>query len=411
MQQEGLAFNWQDTLEKVVKETTPLKKRPNPNGPGNVIPEIVNVVSTVVTLPQTGSEKKYRLPLQAVSMRMGPCSQYAPVQFAANIIKLTTSTADTSALMFGSGKIVLVSALSVEHTRYMSHVFRLLAEQVPCMIHNPETGEIRQDTLAGHTVFENNVTHNVVGHGELGCRLNLAALLAANPESIKYLPDSFPAAGASIWITKDKKCHCAKAADKDSDVKNVMGKIGRKKCACTIKSLIFDTGEIVLIGGRRVQDVNETFYKMKAMLPMYESTENVVPKEDRFYHRIGTMMLKSASGNRNANAAKVKKTRELSKSEAIATVLRDARRFKTKKPKTLSSSTIKQKARLTALMRQSEDGCLEQVKMTLAMEPEQLDIVDDNGHTALQRLMCIERSFEQEHVFAFLKEETLKRHA
>ena len=396
MEKEG----WENTLDQIISNTTPLKKRPLPH----VIPDIVNMVSTVVTLPQTGADKKFRLPLQAISMRLGSCSQYAPVQFAANIVNITTSTAKTTSLMFGSGKIVVVSALTVEHTRYMSHIFRLVAEQVNCMIHDPDTGDIKQGTLGGYTVFTNNLTHNVVGHGELGCRLNLAALLEANPESIKYLPDSFPAAKASVWLTSDKKCHCAQSMHEDSDVVNVMGKIGRKKCACTIKALIFDTGEIVLIGGRRVQDVNEIFYKMKAMLPMYKSTSRVVPKEERFYQRIGTMMGKSGGGG----GGKVKKNREMSESEAISIALRDARQFKTKRPKVLSNSTIQQRARLTALMRQAEDGCLEQVKMTLCMEPEQLNEMDENGHTALQRIMCIERTFEQEQVFQFLKQETLK---
>ena len=106
----------------------------------------------------------------------------------------------------------------------------------------------------------------------------------------------------------------------------------------------------------------------------------------------------------------MKKTRQLTESEAIATVLREAKQFKVKKPKMLSSSTIQQKARLSALMRQAEDGRLEQVKMTLDMEPEQLDVLDENGHTAFQRLLSIERSLEQERVFEFLKQETIKRY-
>lgn len=402
------AKGWQKNLDEIIKKTTPIKKRPSDYE--SVIPEIVNVVSTVVTLPQT-PDKKYRLPLQAISMRLGPCAQYAPVQFAANIVKLTTSTSDTTALMFGSGKIVIVSALTEMHTRFMSHVFRLIAEQIPAMVYDPETGEIKEDTLSGHTVFTNNVTHNVVGHGELGCRIDLAALLEANPESIKYLPDSFPAAKASVWLTDDKKCQCKKQQQEDDEVGAVMDKMGggRKKCACTVKALIFDTGEIVLIGARRVQDVNTIFYKMKAMLPRYKSTSAVVPREERFYQRIGSMMVKTRDKGAETKNAKVKKGPELSESEAIATALRDARTFKTKKPKVLSNSTIQQKARLSALMRQSEDGTLSQVRMTLAMEPEQLDMVDDNGHTALQRLMCIERNFEQERIFEFLKGETLKR--
>lgn len=406
--------DWTRTFDNVLERVKPLKKRPSEYE--KIIPDIVNVVSTVVTLPQTGAEKKYRLPLQAMSMRLGPCAQYAPVQFAANIVKLTTSISDTTALMFSSGKIVVVSALTEYHTRYMSHVFRLLAEQVPSMVYDEETGDIGQNTLSGKTVFANNVTHNVVGHGELGCRINLAALLEANPESIKYMPDSFPAAKFSAWLTEDRKCRCKKNAQNvDADVSRVMGKIGKKKCACTIKALIFDTGEIVLIGGRRVEDVNAIFYKMRAMLPKYESTSKVVPREERFYQRIGTMMVKgsssssSSSGSAGGGQKKVKKGRELSESEAIASVLTNARKFKSKKPKALSTSTIQQKARLTALMRQAEDGTLDQVQMTLAMEPEQLDMVDDAGNTALQRLMFLERNLEQERIFDFLKRETLSR--
>ncbi len=64
-------------------------------------PVVVNMVSTTWLLEQG---KGYLLPLHAASMMLGLCSQYAPNQFAANILRFTTSVAGSTALAFASGK-------------------------------------------------------------------------------------------------------------------------------------------------------------------------------------------------------------------------------------------------------------------------------------------------------------------
>lgn len=161
----------------------PIRKRPV-SDEARMLPKIVNLVSTVELLPQG---KGYRLPLHAIARALA-CAQYAPVLFAANILKLTDSIGDCTPLVFASGKIVVVSGQTPHHTLYMSQLTRFILEQIQCAM-RAEDGTINPcGSLVGRTIFRDCTIHNVVGHAELGCRINLQAMCEAAPSACKWVP-------------------------------------------------------------------------------------------------------------------------------------------------------------------------------------------------------------------------------
>lgn len=150
-------------------------------------PIIENIVSTFDMLPQV-FDKRYRLPLDSIASALR-CSQYAPVSFAACIIKLSDSITDSTALIFATGKIVIVASLSRDHALYVSQLVRFIVEQVQAVFLGPPQ---RVDCLVGYTIFENCSIHNIVGKGDLNRKLDLQAMAEAAPLCCKYHPKDFP---------------------------------------------------------------------------------------------------------------------------------------------------------------------------------------------------------------------------
>ena len=373
-------------------------------------PIIVNIVSTAILLPQRPDlppEKQYKLPLDAISMRLG-CSQYAPVLFAANIIKFTDSTTNATVLVFGSGRIVMVSGLSPNHTRYISQMIRVIIEQIQCMMIAEDGKSIVRGSLLGRTVFENCSIHNIVGHGDLGCKIDLQAMVDAAPACCTWAPDFFPGLKCKIWLNTEHKCVCgcgssggkkkglspssprtplAAKGEEDEVLKAVIGKQG--KCTCIIKVLVFDSGRIVITGGRNVRDVNSVFFRIKHLAPMFKSgsSDSVIPKEDRFYQRLSAMMVPTGMTTKKA---KLVQKPEMKPSDAIASVLSsivdasfsaaDDCGGGTKRGGTGSG---------TPLMRMAEAGRVSDVRMTLEMDPEQANELDADGKSALDRLKAM----------------------
>lgn len=369
---------WEDVLREQAKGVIPIRKRPFKRHKD--APMIVNTVSTVAILP-----KGYKLPLQAIANALGGCSQFEPSQFAADIIKLKTSTSDATILVFSSGKLVLTATTTEMHTKYMAHIYRLLIEKVECVMMDEVSKNIEIGTLAGKTVFENLQTHNMVGHGYLGVKVNLRALRNANPDSVKWLPEGFPAAKCCAWLTDDNMCHCHVGGE-DPDVLKVVPKLLRKRCACTIKCLVFPTGRVVMTGGRNLQDINDVFYRMKRLAPHFEEGKSidifVVPKEKEYREQ------------RPRNT--------LSQDEAIALLLESVHSFKPKKIKTKQIHTS------NILLTFVEFGRLSNVKDTIDFMPEGGGGEEDIEE-AIEKLSNMERTAEQTIILDYLKKKSKKR--
>lgn len=356
---------WELALSTVIRDTKPIKQQQASSS--SSVPVIVNMVGTVSFL-----QTPYKLPLEAIAMRLGQCVQYAPKKFAAAIVKIKNINTVSTGLLFESGKMVLVSAMSTEHMRYVSQLIRVMVEQV--------------GSFDGRTVFKRAVTHNIVGSGDLGYRVDLRLLREANPDAVKWEPDLFPAAKCSIWLTQSGKCECSIIAapeeNEDEELVKFLGKVIQKKCPCTIKCLIFDTGTVVMTGGRSVRDMNAVFVRIRQMIPQYKSASQAdVAKEDRFETRLGSMMVcKTAAKN-----VHVRKKRTIEDPlESVTWFIAKSLEFKGgKRYKPSGSSSSK-----NPLIKLAQDGRREDFEETARMEdpsllqdPELVAILENIGWT------------------------------
>lgn len=394
---------WKIVLEEQVKNVVNTRKKPFEKFKD--APMLVNTVSTVSIL-----SPGYKLPLHAIAAALGPCCQFEPTQFAAAIIKTTNSTSDATALVFSSGKLVLTATTTHMHTMYMAHVFRLMIEHVVCVMKDEKTGEIVMDKFAGKTVFENLRAHNMVGHGDLGVQVDLRALKNANPDSVKWLPDSFPAAKCCVWLTEDNMCHCNSSSsysstttinsmnpasttpaglfqEEDPDVLRIVPKLLRKRCACTIKCLVFPTNRVVMTGGRNMGDINSVFYRMKALAPHFEvgaAMDILVPRD-------------SASSSSSSLKKKRKETQVVSQEDSVNILLDSIYGFKPRriKKKQANSSNI--------LLTFAEYGRVSNVKDTvLLLQTEHGDELE-GVKEAIAKLSSIERTPEQTNNLEYLR--------
>ena len=237
------------------------------------LPEIVNVVATVAIFPPD-SKMTHRFPLEAIASQIGGNVQYGPLNLPADILRLRDSISDSTALVFRSGKLVIVHCLSWEHSRFCCHYYRMLLESIECVMRDPsDDGRLKLTTLAGRTQFDNWQVHNSVGYGRLGCRVDLAALRAAAPHVCQYKPDAFPGLKLRVWIKPPSECMCEKL-----------------KCPCKVKMLIFDTGKIIIVGARSTRDVNSVFYRFKLLVPQFVEHGQQLPRNKRFEARMARLL-------------------------------------------------------------------------------------------------------------------------
>jgi TATA-box binding protein (TBP) (component of TFIID and TFIIIB) len=376
----------QHELELMQANVVPIKRRHVPQNERD-LPDIVNVVSTVILLPQRTDlppHQRYKLPLGAITARLG-CSQYAPVLFAANILKLKDSQADVTALIFATGKVVLVAALSMGHTRYICQLVRVIIEQVQCALYDAETQQIHIGTLCGRTIFQDCSLHNIVGNANLNCRIDLQAMCDAAPTACKWDPDNFPGLKCRIWLTDTHTCHCKGKRQTHAELQAAVGKTS--KCVCVLKVLVFDTGQLVITGGHSVEDVNSVYFRIKALAPRYEHTKNVIPRESRFYQRLSSMLVNTARRQKSTQRTQVHEPGHMKEGEAIAMLMNDV-----SQPLSLHGAAAVKKQNTggtTMLMQLAEEGRVEEVIGLLLYDPDQCDLRDSAGQTALQRLQQI----------------------
>jgi TATA-box binding protein (TBP) (component of TFIID and TFIIIB) len=384
-------------------------------------PQIVNLVNTVQLLPQikdpvTG-KPVYKLPLESISMILRSCSQFAPRQFAANVLRLKDNITDTTSLIFRSGKIVTVRNLSENHTTYVSQLFRIVIERVRAMMRDPDTGRVFCGTLEGRCTFDTCSIRNVVGSGDLGIQVDLPKLKCAAPHYCKYEPAIFPGLKFRVWTPASQKCVCAMSFDQQADdddddddedeaaIAEVVVDL-KTKCICVVKCLIFDSGKLVITGGKSVQVVYDVFQRIKRLAVQFEDKEdNTVPREKRFRHRLSRMMINAGileaeaattTGSKGSGGKRARQQQQkgrpvleriLNEDEALAAVLVGLTDFKPNQTfKKAKRNPKHMDVSVTPLMRMVDRGRLKNVITLLSMDPQQAFDKDGNGHTALDRL-------------------------
>lgn len=356
MKRKGLSQILRNHLESTVELHQQKESRPD-------IPRIVNVVSTVELFPQG---PQYRFPLESIAAQLDGCVQYCPLKFPANIIRLRDRDSDSTALLFRSGKITTAHSLSWEHAQFCCHMFRLMIENVECVMRDPDDdNRLKVTKLAGRTEFANWQIQNAVGFGILNCRLDLRAILDAAPDVCQYKPDSFPGLKLRAWVKPQEECQCEHAA---------------LKCQCKVKLLIFDTGRIIITGARSVRDINQVFYRFKAIAPSYVDEKEELPRNERYQARIKSLLEDKNVGAIPQALVEVDDDEE-KEDEELLEIMTKTRKKRLKRARTDGSETE------STFFRACLEGQEPNVRFMLSINGAQhLEERDDKGKTALERL-------------------------
>jgi TATA-box binding protein (TBP) (component of TFIID and TFIIIB) len=232
------------------------------------LPVIANMVCTVRLLP-----KGQTFDLRFITQRLINSHLKS---FAGMVIEHTDAVNRSTALLFSSGSMVIVSQESHYHAIHTAQRIRLVLETI--------TGK------QGVTVFEGFTVQNVVGNSYFGCLIDLKAMCDACPTDCNWEPDNFPGLKLPVYKTPEQRCVC-----------------NFKKCQCEIMALIFDRGKVVMTGARSIGEINYVSKRLHDQLPAaFEHQENKpIPRGDRFYKRMAAMMV--PSGRTGKNIKKVKK--------------------------------------------------------------------------------------------------------
>lgn len=378
---QGLVPTWETHLDSLCRQLVPLKKRAPLIEAAKQLPRIVNVVATANLLPPG-----YSLPLKTIASSVA-CAQYAPRMFAASILRFTGSISASTALLFSTGSIVIVSLRSKDHARYMGQMLRAILEAA-CPL------------FAQRLCFERCEIHNVVGNADLGYPIDLQAMSEAAPACCKYFPELFPGLECKIWLTESYKCVCGKSAGAAGKTRDVVAKLlpgagSQRKCSCVVKLLIFKTGCLVITGARRLADVNAVFFRIKSLLGEFKTDNN------RFYKALGSMLTPVAPD-------KVPR-KEIKPDVAVACVLSGVNPMSSSSNNRLSQPAAAAAAAtgLSPFMQMALAGRVEVVKTLFLMDPEAAEERDGAGRTTLQRLQEIptgERTGEQVKIIEMLSE-------
>lgn len=348
---EGERDEWDALFEK----TLPLKRRPGAQDTVKRVPAIVNVVATATFLPPG-----YTLPMKQIARSLR-CTQYAPRMFAANICRFLDSISACTALIFSTGCVVVVSLRSENHARYTCQFLRTLLEAVRCVLRASEPVH----SLTGRLRFDRCEIHNIVGKGDFGHLIDLQAMCDAAPSNTKWFKDSFPGLECKVWLTPSYTCVCGRPPGHKVASGPWGGGEGpgQRKCSCAVKLLIFSTGQYVITGARRLQDVNAVSFRVSALAGKYKALENTAQE-----HHLG-----GGGGGKRGNVKK-----SLKPDTAVAAIMAGAPMLPTPNGEVMPP-----------FMQMALAGRVEIVTRLFLMDPDAAQERDSQGRTTAQRLEAI----------------------
>lgn len=193
------------------------------------LPGVVNMVCTTKLLSGMDDDDERKLNGWGINLHRvvlhGPNAKYRQRRFAAITLRLDGSVA----LLFESGKMVLVSALSPKHALYCSQRYRQWLENIPFLMYDDEKKESYVGTLKGQLSCRDTTVHNVVASGSLfQDGVDLSSLLDENEGKCSWVPDSFPNATYGPFELKNGTTANANISDRRAKVV-IMGVTNREE--------------------------------------------------------------------------------------------------------------------------------------------------------------------------------------
>ena len=276
---------WERALEpagEVARTVTAVPRVVDEKRSRDDIPRVVNVVTTFQLISQEKirrgpckGKRRFWLPQSALVMKF-PAGQFSPKRFTAVILRVRDHATHVTALIFQSGKVVVVHTLSDAHALSASQMVRRIVGNVQVPVQDRYTGQIRLQLLRDHITFENRRLRNFVLSSHLGNRIDLHALAAAAPSIVSWEPDGFPGAEVTARIRSSDECTCKPSQ--------------RIKCGCKVKCLIFASGAIVITGATSVEDGNRVFYLFKSIAPRFNDLSAPERREQTYAKRLARML-------------------------------------------------------------------------------------------------------------------------
>ena len=228
---------------------------------------INNIVGTVKLLGDGQS-----ICLESIAAHYGGLVKFAPKKFAAAILRVKDSISTTTCLAFRSGKIVVVGALSENHSLCACQNYRRMIEQVEIIYANG--GSLGPYNLINRTQFKDWRVTNIVADFDIGYRPDLKVLAELLADLSNWNPDLFPGLKLIVWIRPKSECVCVK-------------KKKNKSCKCNARVLLFDTGKAVFTGCKSLSDINQIRFRIEELMSdeIFHDKDDEPTRKDRFESR------------------------------------------------------------------------------------------------------------------------------
>ena len=230
---------------------------------------ITNIQSTVVII-----DKGCLLQLKSIVLSLSGMAKHNPKRFAAVIIRAYFGVHVTTCMVFDSGKIVVIGALSLEHSRYAAQMYRRMISNVKSLYYDSKTNKHIFTDLSLRSKFDDFGVHNIVATTKLKYGINQKSFRDTKQRDANYEPESFPGCPFLVWIRPREKCQCEK--------KKATAKYS---CDCNIQTSLFGSGKINLTGSKSIRDTNRAKHIIMHLTKNFSQSKKIVPKEKRFQLR------------------------------------------------------------------------------------------------------------------------------
>ena len=237
----------------------------DPNATTNI--KYSNIVTT------TRLFKNSCMPLESLfAQRSAPYIKSTPRSFPGVQFKIKDVIGKCTHVLFRSGKMNTVGACSIEHARYSIQCIRQLIEKITGVFYSGD--DVVCSSLEGRVTLIRFTVVLMVANAQLDVRPNLKHVMTVAPDLAKWNPELFPGLKFLIWVSPRSKCRC-------------VTKKNTRNCNCNVKVSIFDTGKLVITGGRSIRVVNNAMRSLQMIFSDtdYQNDEKLLEKHLRFEAR------------------------------------------------------------------------------------------------------------------------------
>ena len=254
--------------EEIIKDVLSTTQKIDENEDLTCATVVTNIQSSAVIV-----DEGYILPLKSIVSSLSGAAKYNLTRFAANIIRFFFGVHVTTCMLFEAGKIVVIGSLTVEHSRYATQMYRLMLSNVTSRYYNKETNTIVRSNLVNRTRFKNFGIHNIAAKTNIGYNITLKTFKDQLARDTNFDPELFPGLPIIVWVSPKQDCRCVSKKDT------------KTSCACTVNTSLFDSGEIIITGSKKIQNTNKAKHIVLNFCKDLKNPKKLVPREKRFESR------------------------------------------------------------------------------------------------------------------------------